>query len=274
MLTYRQHYEMAKIKSGMPKPELDLYDFEYNLLEEGNGIITIDNVFHGAVKAAADFFSNAVEKKEHLWIPPNIDAQSFALRNKNIDNEPFSTLANLVIPQVEQNLFGCKVVLEGLYSYRNIFNVKNGRSSWLWHFDNNPKEIIKILIYLSDVDENNAPFQFLDKKGRAIKKTPTRIDKTCWSNHSSRILQNEIDDLSDSGFATKTLVGKRGTGIIFDNNIIHRATVPKKGHHRDVLCFMVRPTFLSSHDYVKIAGTWGDKAIFKNPETVDFKAKR
>lgn len=274
MLTYKQHYEMAKAKSKLPQTNLDLYDFEYSLLEKGNGIISIDNEYYDAVDSAADFFSAAIGASQNLWIPSNIDAQRFALRNKNIDNRPFSRLASLVIPQVEKNLFGCKVILEGLYSYRNIYNVKNKRSSWLWHFDNNPKEIIKILIYLSDVGESNAPFQFLDRAGRAVKKTPTRIDRTCWTACPSRIPQDEIDNLASSGYGCKTLIGKRGAGIIFDNNIIHRATVPDEGCHRDVLCFMVRPTFLFSHDYVKIAGTWGDKAIFKNPETVDFKEKR
>ncbi|MBD2664459.1 hypothetical protein B6N60_00811 [Richelia sinica FACHB-800] len=61
---------------------------------------------------------------------------------------------------IVENYLGLSVAYQGAYLRRDIANgLEIG--SRLWHIDQEDRRVIKIIIYLDDVDEENGPFQYL-----------------------------------------------------------------------------------------------------------------
>ena len=60
-------------------------------------------------------------------------------------------LENHLISYLEKNIFGCYIQCQNIMIYKTISEQSEEVSSWLWHIDNNPKEQIKVMIYINDV---------------------------------------------------------------------------------------------------------------------------
>jgi len=147
-----------------------------------------------------------------------------------------------LIPYLEKNIFGCYVQCQNVKIYKTTSESLIETSSWLWHFDNNPKEQIKVMIYLNDVN-NNGPFKYLLKDNEAIKIETSKKDHTSWvpgiSSYfeflgkrwkGTRVPRHIISNLqSKNEIIEKNLKGSAGTAILFDNNILHKGTIPFEG---------------------------------------------
>ena len=71
------------------------------------------------------------------------------------------------------------------------------------------------------------------------------------------------------------VVGPPGTLILFDNNCIHRATVPRT-RHRDAVILNFRPSHERVRPFIAAShtGSWSYNAKQWIPEVVDFAAAR
>ena len=95
-----------------------------------------------------------------------------------------------------------------------------------YHFDCDPASIVKVFLYLSEVDEESGPFAFLDRDNTM---------EVCRSGFLYRAQQNEnlikkIDE--KASFVTGP------SGHLFactPARVLHRATVPKEGKRRTIL---------------------------------------
>lgn len=165
---------------------------------------------------------------------------------------------------VEHLIYSSAVHLHRIYIYKTLAKQIDLRSSFLWHFDNHPREVYKIMIYLNDVDEKTAPFELLLDKFRQPKLMKSFRDgkQNTWKSVSGRFSQKEIDVFYPEYAPTKIL-GRAGTTIIFDNNCIHKANLAEK--ERVVCVLQVRPSFSSKWDIDK-AGGFGDDCITLNPD--------
>ena len=68
---------------------------------------------------------------------------------------------DLISPQIEKYLFGSYSHFDNIRFYKSVVSNKEPFSSWKWHFDNNPKEQIRILVYLNDVlNEGDGQFEY------------------------------------------------------------------------------------------------------------------
>ncbi|MDG2385064.1 MAG: hypothetical protein P8N76_25560 [Pirellulaceae bacterium] len=90
--------------------------------------------------------------------------------------------------------------------------------SELWHADNYPPDAFKILIYLTDVGEDNGPFEYL---------TPVQYHPPDSS------LSWRDTRIANPGHGHK-VTGPAGTTIIFKSNIPHKGNYCRTGH-RDVI---------------------------------------
>tara|TARA_R110000796_G_scaffold185672_1_gene302524 strand:+ start:1640 stop:2545 length:906 start_codon:yes stop_codon:yes gene_type:complete len=152
-------------------------------------------------------------------------------------------LENYLVPYLEKNIFGCYVQCQNIKIYKTIPGSKE-LSSWLWHMDNNPKEQIKVMIYLNDVDDNG-PFKYLSKDNEGVKLETTKQDCNKWFPNQlikqmyfkkfgikwvstgSRIPADKISEFKEKhNCKEKEVKGPSGTSILFDNNIIHKGTIP------------------------------------------------
>ena len=100
-------------------------------------------------------------------------------------------------------------------------------SSFGWHIDDNPKQMIKLFVYLNDVKESNGAFRaFPWKVSKKILKEGFRSnsEEVRTRNHS------KIDDfLLKNPDSIRILEGEKGTVLGFDNNLVHKGTAPREG---------------------------------------------
>ncbi len=61
---------------------------------------------------------------------------------------------------IVENYLGLPVAYNGMYFRRDIAN-KIEQGSRLWHIDREDKKILKIIIYLNDINEDTGPFQYI-----------------------------------------------------------------------------------------------------------------
>ena len=190
-------------------------------------------------------------------------------------------LENYLVPYLEKDIFGCYVQCQNVKIYKTTSDSLIEQLSWLWHFDNNPKEQIKVMIYLNDVN-NNGPFKYLSKDNEAIKIETSKKDHTSWIHGNqahfeilgkkwkgTRVPRHIISNLqSKNEIIEKDVKGPAGTAILFDNNILHKGTIPFEGF-RYAMTLQFQPTNkkLKPNFSEKNTGNgWGHNVFLKDPE--------
>lgn len=128
-------------------------------------------------------------------------------------------------------------------------------SSFGWHIDDNPREMLKLFVYLNDVSESNGAFRAFPQKdsGRLLLKGFRS------NGEITRVAAQPMADmyLRKNPKSLKVLEGPAGTVLAFDNNLVHKGTAPKVGyrHAIQILIFpsrvplnleMVKSALLSS----------------------------
>lgn len=169
-----------------------------------------------------------------------------------------------IVREIERKIYGAHVLVEKVYLYRNPVSRQTRRVSWLWHFDNHPYEVLKVMIYLTHVDRQNAPFEYLVKSGKAVPGSPIAP----LYGHS-RISDQKIARYFARGFESCEVTGPKGTMILFDNDVIHRGNLALQTH-RDVLIFQIRPIAEGLTPYIdeRWTGSFQHADFSPDPEVV------
>lgn len=104
-------------------------------------------------------------------------------------------------------------------------------NSLLWHFDNCPKNLVKIMIYLNDVTVENGAISLVPKE------TSIKLrNKGYWNRWNNDSFLAEIEN------SKVYLEGKAGSVLFFSTHYcIHKATLPETGY-RDVAVFLIQPS--------------------------------
>jgi len=166
--------------------------------------------------------------------------------------EQVKTICDYLVPHLEKHVFGCNLYVDKVYIYRTCECERS--SSYLWHYDNNPQEVVKTIIYLNDVNLDNSPFEYLvNEKGQGVLAKSTRIGPgpNEWISppNQSRITDKEMINMLAMDYKNKLLLGKMGTTCAFSNDAIHRANPVIKGY-RDVINIRVKPTLNKVNSYL------------------------
>lgn len=142
-------------------------------------------------------------------------------------------------------------------------------SSFGWHMDDNPREMIKLFVYLNDVSESNGAFRaFSLRHSRRI------LLKGFQSNSpATRLKSHAIADkhLKKYPQSLKVLEGPEGTVLAFDNNLVHKGTAPRVGY-RHVIQIPVYPSKMPLNlEMIERALLSPQKRDYSlNPENNDF----
>jgi hypothetical protein len=110
--------------------------------------------------------------------------------------------------------------------------------AWLWHTDNYPSAVKKIMLYLTDCDPERGSTSFI---------TPSDTAALRRVGYYGVYARERLEDVSVLAKAAGIKAGfqwpsiKAGSAIFFDNNSLHRANIPKSGY-RDVITFTVLPS--------------------------------
>lgn len=105
--------------------------------------------------------------------------------------------------------------------------------SLLWHFDDNPNDILKLFIYVNDQDKNNGAFRtLLLNDSRNLKYKDNFLS---YSTQERIENQPKINKYKDRIFIAE---GKRGDVVAFQNNIVHKGNLPLE-NYRDLITIEV-----------------------------------
>jgi len=119
---------------------------------------------------------------------------------------------------IAENYLGLPVAYHGVYFRRDIANQIHDRSR-LWHVDMEDRRVLKVIVYLNDINDECGPFQYISKPLSAL---------FCDSlKYSYGYLKDEtvqsVIPISD----WQSCVGKKGTVIFADTgSVLHRGKIP------------------------------------------------
>ena len=205
----------------------------------------LGNEYLDIIKNLADLITQDFNTKT------DCDDDGIMVKHNNIwkFHKQISSICNLLVPHMEKNQYGCNLYVDKIYIYRTL-KLADRVSSYEWHYDNNPDEIVKTLIYLNDVSENNSPYEYLKApNNEGVLGVCTRKGTECWypPPNNSRV-GHLIEGLKEQGYTTQQVIGKQGTMVSFINNSIHRAN-PIIDGYRDVINIRVKPTMQPAPEY-------------------------
>lgn len=166
--------------------------------------------------------------------------------NNPFDIDGLEDLCRPIMRELERKIYGAYLTVEKVYLYRSPLSSQTPRVSWLWHFDNHPYEVLKVMIYLTDVDDQSAPFEYLRNAEVA---EPVAGSPIAPLYGHSRIPRKKLTRYLEKGFVRRKVIGQKGTMILFDNDVIHRGNLASQTC-RDVLIFQVRPIAAKLSPYV------------------------
>lgn len=149
-------------------------------------------------------------------------------------------MCDAIISALEQKVYGSYLITDKIYIYRSLVSRQPEQISWLWHYDNHPDEVLKVMVYLTDVDEDSGPFEYLADPvtGKPMKMKP--IPNLVRPFIETRVSPQQVKKYMYEGYAPFKLLGQKGTTCLFSENIIHKANIANK-RHRDVVVIQLRP---------------------------------
>lgn len=101
--------------------------------------------------------------------------------------------------------------------------------SFAWHRDNYPPGSLKVMLYLTDVAEEDGPLTYALGSHKGFE---PELGK-----YGDRIPREEVE----GKLRVFPCLGKKGTVILFNNNGIHRAANPSRGY-REVVNSLILPS--------------------------------
>ena len=249
MKTYAEHYQKCR-QSYLEEKDDSIYTSAYDVSLDTD-LLELDDEYYEAIAEISKKTSKMFETGEGCFE----DDHAIRLNDWNSIDE-LEWLADIVVPQIEEKVFHSYVKVEFVHPYRNKIVERDPATSWLWHYDDCPKEFLKLFIHLNEVSDKNGCIQYIsDSEGKVPVLESSRINP--WQRgqqvyESSRIPNNVVDDLVRSGGKINNLTGKQGSYALFTPNVMHRATVPKKGTDpRDAIVLFVRPSLKEQVNYIQ-----------------------
>ena len=118
-----------------------------------------------------------------------------------------------------ENYLGVPVGFDGVNINRSIANgMQHGTR--LWHLDQQDHRMFRIIIYLNDVDSDNAAFEYIPRQhSEKVRR---------YLKYSNEMVSDAIMREVAPGDHRQSCVGPRGTAIFADPaNVFHRSKVPK-----------------------------------------------
>jgi len=226
-MDYKRYYQECK----------SIYDGEWNGAEPLDSLTIRTSKEDGFVPDNYDRYISNIS--DYVYKKYETKSDLFGLDHPNIvrldnykDCDEIVSLGNHFGKWLEENTYNSPCIVEAVLIYKNLAN-KVERSSWIWHYDNNIREQLKLMVYLSDVGENNGAFEVIMKDGKGARPLTLTND--------SRVSQSDILKYEEMGWKRTPIVGKRGTLCLFDPNCVHRATTPTEEPHRIAIVYNFRP---------------------------------
>jgi hypothetical protein len=144
--------------------------------------------------------------------------------------EPVNSSVQFLLSRLP-GVVGVEVQNLGMTLYRNRATQNRRTISADWHFDRRPTDWLRMFVYLSEVDGDSGPFQFIDLSNSK------RLTRAGFKRGSGEWQQRVQDDAT-----TNKLLGLPGSALVINvERLLHRAGIPAPGRHRDMLEIIFKP---------------------------------
>jgi len=181
------------------------------------------------------------EKENKLWVDSNdADKRCFAAED---DNEVIARYCyNKFLNAVADNYFGAKMTCSNTMAGRIIHSEGNIGSGQGWHRDGNQMQF-KALIYLSDVELKDGPFQII-RVSHKLRNILKHINLMGYNGVTTRFTLQQIKKVINyKPDEHKVLTGKAGTVVFFDSSAIHTGSPLTEGGERYALTNYYMPSY-------------------------------
>jgi hypothetical protein len=135
-----------------------------------------------------------------------------------------------------REFYGCEFRVQWLDCYRTYHG--EPQASWLWHIDNVPPYLLKVLLYLTDSDADTGVTEFMSGVDTRRFKAVGYFGVT---REERRADLEEVARQRHIAYRPLCYPVKCGDAIIFNTNNLHRGGVVRRGF-RDVMSFMIFPS--------------------------------
>jgi hypothetical protein len=283
MSLYRDYYTQCRHAYPGGQAALGVYALGVHVFVPGrlsrDDLVRLDDAFIESVHALDAEVERRITDGVSVYHNPDQSVEGMAIQLEPFwDYEPLERVAATLVPQVEETVLGCHGLVNQINLIRSLPSRQPLASSWLWHYDNKPNESFKILVYLTDVSEATGAFEYL--RHETLEEVPkigsSRESPDCavaprWPK--TRVPEQDLGEYVRQGYRPYRATGPPGTTIVFDNNCIHRATVPSIGH-RDALIMSIRPSHKKVRPFVSqtCTGSWSFNAKRWIPELLEIRA--
>ena len=242
METYQQYYDHCKsLYKGEFTGSLPLNELTVKIHPEGSGSFNWPDNYTSKIKNIHDYCKLKIEKREGLFDPEH---ENIIKVDDYYGCPEVTELGNFFSEYLEKNTYNCYSIVEAILMYKSLPN-EIDRSSWIWHYDDDINEQLKLMVYLNDVGEDTGAFEVLTNgagDGLAMKSSKIAPSiKAPQVYRGSRIPKEDVERFYKLGFSSRKITGEAGTFCLFNPNCIHRATVPKKQPHRLCMVYNFRP---------------------------------
>ena len=251
-------YQRLAALHGVPAHELSdlpLYQLTASIASPGGpslpgAWLKLPGHWSTLVERLARSAAAALDDDAQLYAPSGMTSASDPARRlaDPCDLDGLSDVVEILASQLEQTLFRCPVAVDKVHVYRQVPSEleRFDAGSWIWHADGHPTEFIKVLVYLSDVDEMSSVFQLLwsDDRKRALRVTSAPMRGDNWLSGEARsgatFDDAFVEDWARKGYPCRSITGPAGTTVLFATNCIHRGTLARS-QPRDTLILRLRP---------------------------------
>lgn len=194
------------------------------------------------IETLSSKFVSMIENEQFSVIRAERDGQVFSrgisLVAKHIPE--ISKLMTKEVIDIYEQYYGGPFEILDVYAWRNyhvpdsILEKHKGVYSDDWHCDGHNTTWTKLMVYLTDVTEQDGPFNI-----QTLERTKELIEKGFGSRNDPKL---PAQVLEDSKYSTR-YVGPKGSVVACNTTTcLHRATIPAKGHFRDIIQFQIGPS--------------------------------
>tara|TARA_Y100001963_G_scaffold79387_1_gene110151 strand:+ start:2267 stop:3046 length:780 start_codon:yes stop_codon:yes gene_type:complete len=218
------------------------------------------------VQKIYNFTMDKINKKQGLF---DMNHNNIVKVDDFYDCKSVNNLGNFFGDFLEKNFYGCNCIVEAVLIYKSL-PTKIKRSSWIWHYDDNINEQLKVMVYLNDVSKTSGAMEVLmDENNNGCKIKTSKIGHNKSDDQvyeGSRI--PDINKFIKRGYFIKSIIGEAGTYCLFDPNCIHKATTPTEEPYRLCIVYNFRPYLNKVEDRVSksFTKTWSNLGNIKEYE--------
>ncbi|BAY13436.1 phytanoyl-CoA dioxygenase family protein [Calothrix sp. NIES-2098] len=142
------------------------------------------------------------------------------------DLPEFKTWGNAPrLMKIIENYLGLPVAFQGVHLRQDLPNY-NQFGTLLWHKDSEDRRMVKVIIYLNDVEEKHGPFEYIPLSLTSFPNLNSyQIDYKLWQSGYLGINDEEVKEIVPKS-AWKSCPGQAGTVIITDpRTVLHHGTL-------------------------------------------------